>query len=219
MGAAQSPYDTLSVGKDATPEQIRRAFRASVKKDHPDNDGAGGQITTLKFARDVLLDPSARQRFDETGELPNSEPDTLETKAMTFALQTVQTVLDAIEKRGGRITEFDVLKDCRKALADNGAQLDKLEADLKAKSAKLRKTAALFKAKRGKANLISPMLISQAVQAEEQLRGVAPDRAMLKRATAILDDHTFNWSAPAPGASSPLSSGPRAPAWFSGYAP
>ena len=62
------PYKTLGVAKDATPEQIRAAYRKLAKKLHPDlNPGdktAEGKFKELNAANDLLSDADKRARFD-----------------------------------------------------------------------------------------------------------------------------------------------------------
>jgi hypothetical protein len=45
----------LGVAEDATRDEIRAAFTARVKEQHPDAGGPGGDISSLKRARDYLL--------------------------------------------------------------------------------------------------------------------------------------------------------------------
>jgi DnaJ-class molecular chaperone len=65
---ADDPYKTLGVAKDATPEQIRAAYRKQAKKHHPDlNPGdkkAEEAFKAASAANDILSDPEKRARFD-----------------------------------------------------------------------------------------------------------------------------------------------------------
>jgi DnaJ-class molecular chaperone len=62
------PYATLGVSRDATPEQIRAAYRALAKKHHPDlnpgNAASEERFKAVNFANDLLSDPEKRGRFD-----------------------------------------------------------------------------------------------------------------------------------------------------------
>jgi hypothetical protein len=61
-------YALLGVTQDATSEAIRRAYRKGALKSHPDrhpNDQRAAQrFLLLTAARDILLDPAAREAYD-----------------------------------------------------------------------------------------------------------------------------------------------------------
>lgn len=65
---AADPYQVLGVARDATPAQIRAAFRSLAKKHHPDlNPGDKAAEETFKSlgaAHDLLSDPERRARYD-----------------------------------------------------------------------------------------------------------------------------------------------------------
>jgi len=62
------PYTTLGLTRDATPEQIRSAFRKLAKQYHPDlnpgNAVAEEQFKAVNAANELLADPDKRARFD-----------------------------------------------------------------------------------------------------------------------------------------------------------
>jgi len=70
----QDYYDVLGVARDATPEQIKKAYRRLALKWHPDRhkdeerDAARERFTRINEAYEVLSDPDKRQRYDRFGE-------------------------------------------------------------------------------------------------------------------------------------------------------
>lgn len=66
-------YEVLGVGKDATPEEIKKAYRRLARKYHPDvNPGdkeAETKFKEVKEAYDVLSDPQKRQQYDQFGHI------------------------------------------------------------------------------------------------------------------------------------------------------
>jgi Mce-associated membrane protein len=65
-------YDVLGVSRDATPEEIKTAWRLTTDKFEP---GSGsGQFRMFSEAADVLLDPARRAAYDASLGTPLSEP-------------------------------------------------------------------------------------------------------------------------------------------------
>ena len=66
-------YDVLGVSKDASPEDIKKAYRKLALKHHPDRGGDPEQFKKLQEAYEVLSDPQKRQNFDQFGS-PDAPP-------------------------------------------------------------------------------------------------------------------------------------------------
>jgi DnaJ-class molecular chaperone len=63
-------YAALGVSKNATAEEIKKAYRQLVRKHHPDVDkseGADKKFKEVQGAYDVLSDPQKRQTYDQFG--------------------------------------------------------------------------------------------------------------------------------------------------------
>ncbi|HEU0035033.1 MAG TPA: DnaJ C-terminal domain-containing protein [Kofleriaceae bacterium] len=69
---AESLYDTLGVKKDASAEDIRKAYRKLARKHHPDvnpgNKHAEEQFKKISTAYEVLSDDKRRKAYDEFGD-------------------------------------------------------------------------------------------------------------------------------------------------------
>src|SRR5712692_1617657 len=66
--ATTDPYEILGVKREASQEEIRRAYRKLAKRHHPDlNPGdkaAEARFKTISVAYDLLSDPAKRARYD-----------------------------------------------------------------------------------------------------------------------------------------------------------
>lgn len=65
------PYETLGVPRDASPEDIKSAFRKLAAKHHPDknpgDDGAQARFKEINAAYQLLSDPQKRAMYDRFG--------------------------------------------------------------------------------------------------------------------------------------------------------
>jgi molecular chaperone DnaJ len=65
--AQRDYYEVLGVGKDASADEIKKAFRQAAIKHHPDRGGDEAQFKEVNEAYEVLKDPSKKQRYDQFG--------------------------------------------------------------------------------------------------------------------------------------------------------
>ncbi len=68
MASRPDYYKTLGVGKKATPEEIKKAYRKLARKYHPDTNpddkNAEARFKEISQAHDVLGDPEKRKQYD-----------------------------------------------------------------------------------------------------------------------------------------------------------
>jgi curved DNA-binding protein len=78
VAAYKDYYKTLGVAKDATKEEIRRAFRKLAAKHHPDRNpddpGAEERFKEINEAYTVLADEEKRKLYDQYGTSGNVPP-------------------------------------------------------------------------------------------------------------------------------------------------
>ncbi|MBQ9001040.1 MAG: molecular chaperone DnaJ [Eggerthellaceae bacterium] len=72
---AKDLYEVLGVSRDATDDEIKKAFRKQARKLHPDvnkSPNAEEEFKELNEAYDVLSDPNKRAYYDRTGSTPGA---------------------------------------------------------------------------------------------------------------------------------------------------
>ena len=57
-------YSTLGVNRNASPEEIKKAYRKLAMKHHPDRGGDASKLQQINEAYDTLKDPAKRQQYD-----------------------------------------------------------------------------------------------------------------------------------------------------------
>lgn len=64
--AVMNYYQVLEVAPDATPEDIKRAYRQLVRKHHPDvaTEDTGDRFHQIQAAYEILSDPGERRKYD-----------------------------------------------------------------------------------------------------------------------------------------------------------
>jgi molecular chaperone DnaJ len=60
-------YEVLGVGKNASADEIKKAFRRAAVQHHPDKGGDEAKFKEINEAYEVLKDSSKRQRYDQFG--------------------------------------------------------------------------------------------------------------------------------------------------------
>ena len=70
MAEQRDPYDVLGVSKDASADEIKKAYRKLSKKYHPDlnhEPGAEEKFKEVNEAFDILGDPQKKAQYDQFG--------------------------------------------------------------------------------------------------------------------------------------------------------
>src|SRR4051812_29929696 len=67
MVAKRDYYEVLGVGKDASADEIKKAFRKAAVEHHPDRGGDEAKFKEVNEAYEVLKDAEKRKRYDQFG--------------------------------------------------------------------------------------------------------------------------------------------------------
>ncbi|MGH8906276.1 MAG: molecular chaperone DnaJ [Egibacteraceae bacterium] len=68
MPAVRDLYEILGVSRDATDEELKRAYRRKAREVHPDQGGDEEAFKELTAAYEVLRNPQARGNYDRYGD-------------------------------------------------------------------------------------------------------------------------------------------------------
>lgn len=67
MATKRDYYEILGVDKNASADEIKKAFRKAAIEHHPDRGGDEAKFKEINEAYEVLKDPSKKQRYDQFG--------------------------------------------------------------------------------------------------------------------------------------------------------
>jgi len=102
-------YQILGVKKDASDDQIKKAFRKKAKKYHPDknqgDDEAEVMFKKINEANEVLSDSEKRSRYDRFGDA-NYEPPRVRRRVEPINVRVPITVYEAFSGTKRRIEVF-----------------------------------------------------------------------------------------------------------------
>jgi len=123
-----SHYDTLGVDKDATPDEIKKAWRRKSSAAHPDRQGGSTEAQqAVNRAYEVLCNPDARARYDETGQdgpqatTPQQEAEAMLARFFSDALSQSGPILPFVYRC------LDNLEaEAREAIVDLGRKVERL---------------------------------------------------------------------------------------------
>lgn len=101
------PYEELGVDRDATSDEINKAFRKKAKKVHPDGGGTPEEFERVKRASMVLLDPAKRKKFDEDGTVGDDAPDNDAALAMERVASFFINSINATTQEGFGVPSLD----------------------------------------------------------------------------------------------------------------
>lgn len=79
-------YEALGVKDDATPGEIKKAYRAKAREKHPDKGGDDLEFAEVAAAYEVLSDPERRLLYDATGSDREAPPIEDEAQKILLAL-------------------------------------------------------------------------------------------------------------------------------------
>lgn len=66
-------YSILGVSSDASPEEIKKGYRKSALRNHPDKGGDSEKFKCVSIAYSILSDASKKSVYDESGDVDEAE--------------------------------------------------------------------------------------------------------------------------------------------------
>lgn len=157
-------YVTLGLRPDATPEDIKQAYRRLASKHHPDRypdeakAAAEEQFKRIKHAYEVLSDPERRAAYDR------GEPEQTGGPAEDAVAVFMQMARDGLEH-----TEDDLLGYIRHRTSEFGQRVAGVRQRATQRRDALVKRRNRIKTKDGAANLVHQLIDAQVAELEREI--------------------------------------------------
>jgi curved DNA-binding protein CbpA len=91
-------YAVLGIKKNASIEDIKKAYRKKVKKCHPDYGGDTEEFRKVQEAYDVLSNEEKKALYDLTGKVPDVNL-SLDSQAVEYLACRFQKVFDSLDNK------------------------------------------------------------------------------------------------------------------------
>ena len=111
-------YDTLGISRGATKAEIRKGYRRSAKRAHPDAGGSVEHFREIQTALAVLSDDSRRAKYDATGKFEEVGPDIEMAQTLEVVSMTIDLALGNLLRRGQEPQFADLIAEMKRATAD-----------------------------------------------------------------------------------------------------
>ena len=133
-------YTRLGVGRDASEEEIRKAYRSAARQLHPDvnvEDGATELFLNIKEAYEILIDPQQRAAYDRKSPAPAPPPIRLNTiysrealsrlkdPQLIYTLVELDVFVDIPKEETTSPINLTLIMDCSTSM--QGERLDRLK--------------------------------------------------------------------------------------------
>lgn len=173
-------YSELGVSKDASPEEIRAAYRRKARGMHPDRKGGEhDEMAQLNRAKSTLLDPVRRLTYDKTGQ----------DRPKPVDLNAREIVVDHCKMFLGADSEGDMLQAVRGGIAKNMLAMKDQVKKIHITCTKSRARLQRIKRKKKGESFLHTMLNFELSRLEQSLEQIREKISFHKRALELLDDY------------------------------
>lgn len=176
-------YDTLGVTRDASPDEIKKAFRKLARKHHPDmNSESDVSMSDINVAYEVLSDPQRRANYDATG-------DDSVTQLQAFAKGMVIAKIGQWMENE-QLEHMDAMAYVREALKKDLAIVRTNQANGERIKARLQRLRKRFKYHGKGDDVLDGLIATQLKNVEDQLAKIALDFEKIELAFEISKEYT-----------------------------
>lgn len=127
-------YELLGVSKNASMEEIKKAFRKIAMEHHPDknNNEHSEKFLHAKEAYSILINPEKRKKYDETGFVEDEEKISANDIALMNLNNIIKQIIDNINLQTLKLISFKdlLLQNIRDTRDDHKNKLNKINENI-----------------------------------------------------------------------------------------
>jgi curved DNA-binding protein CbpA len=181
-------YRVLGVKRDATQEEIHRAYRRKAKISHPDSGGSAEAFSELATPYDVLSDTKRRERYDCTGEVEPTLPDNLDV----YATEVIALKLGLIIHAEQDVTSMDIVALIEQSIREDITQRRTNISNQRRAIERVTRLRARVKRKaNGEDNKLARLLDWHELCTKNHIKKNEEAACTMERALEILQDYSF----------------------------
>lgn len=177
-------YDVLGVPKDATEDEIKKAYKSKSKKAHPDKGGSNEAMSEINKAYMILRNKEKRERYDQTGETDNTS---FENKFTILVNDVFMRIIESSDS----VDNWDLIE-CFQENIDNFISTEKLR--IEEMHTKIKKLGRVSKRIRSKGDSrISAIILNNIEFYTKQLNTFNENIKFLKETQGILEEYSYDF--------------------------
>lgn len=183
-----SLYDDLGLGKDASKEEIRKAYRRKASEHHPDKDtGNKEKFQVIQHAYDILGDEQRRKRYDSDG--TENEQLSIQGQARQQVTVIILKILEQVEPES-----INMIEAIERTISQGEENAKNAIRTGENKLRKFNQALKRFKQKKKGVNYIALAIESVVRQHKQQLEGVKEQLEIMKEMRKILSEYEYEFT-------------------------
>lgn len=182
-------YEALGVDKSATPDEIKKAHRRKVRKNHPDKGGDPEKFMMVQRAYEILSDEEKRRRYD------NGEPDPPNVihEAFSYVGGMFNSIVDRADER---LICNNVIEQMQMLVAADQQKVKKQVGEWEKKITFLGQVKARLSYKGSRQDILTGILDQQMKSLRGGIKAAEHQTEMLRLAASIVKEYNFEPESP-----------------------
>ena len=176
-----SHYETLGIQPDATPEEVKAAYRRKAQKTHPDRGGNEEEFKKAGKALEVLSDPKRRASYDQHGDDGDGSPGDPRATAESVLADLFGSALE----KGGNVVASVMAK-----LQENAGMLMKRRGQALEKRGQLLMRRPKVTTKAGTENIFAKVVDKKVAALDAEIAGMDGAAVISDLMLKMMDDYS-----------------------------